>query len=356
MAGNRKNSVRILFFEVNSGNFGIKLAKSASLALVFGLVAGTAADADIKVNTKYYLLTDKKISAPENVALKCLIDKNTFGNNWLLYEVEAVKLSEDAAKFFLNYHYRLTAEPVLIRPIYPIYTQDDEIIHCDSSKIFFYFSGNAKIRFFPYSKNVYSCKTGKFKIIEAEIDDHRQMIAVGRAQISKYLFVWKNLPSDEMTLSEIEVKDLNDKPVSSGVYNALPKDSILQVYSEFDYRIVISQDGIVKKKLFIKAGKIFDIADIKFGTEIKILQGLDCIFSANYKRKEKGISLNDDELFLQLKRGRGRKIKTPHTLGSFISKLKNYPKIQGWLYKSIRTGFVNEESYRLFRQFILKEM
>ena len=311
-------------------------------------------DTDIKVNTKYYLLSDRNIFAPESVTIKLLIDKNTFGNKIFLYEVEAKELSEDAAKFFLSYHCRLTANPILIRPIYPVYTKDDDIIHCDSQKIFFYFSGNAKIRFFPPIKSSYSLKKDNFKVIESEVNERRQMIAVGRSQLLQYLFVWQDLPSAEMELPKVEVKDFSGKIIESGIYHKLPKNYVLQVFSEFDCHIVVSRDNIVKKRYFINAETIFDIPDINFDTEIKILQGLDCVWSAIYEHEEKGISLTDEELFLKLERGKGKKIKIPHTWGTLTNKLKNYPKVYNWLYKSIRTGFVNEESYFLFRQFILK--
>ena len=86
------------------------------------------------------MLSQRKIKIPKSITKQFVMCKNIFGVNWVLYEVEATKLSEEAAKFFLNHHCRLTANPISIIPLYPVYTQENDIIHCDVAKMFFYFS------------------------------------------------------------------------------------------------------------------------------------------------------------------------------------------------------------------------
>ena len=270
--------------------------------------------------------------------------------------MEATALSEEAAKFFLDYHCRLTAKPILISPIYPVYTQDDGIVYCDSKKVFVYFSGNAKIRFFPKTGNSVLLEEKNSKLIEVSCNERQKMVAAGRSQILQHFCIWKNLPSFEVQYPKIEIKDCNGKIISSGVYSTLPKNSTLQVYSEFDGQVIVSKNGITTEKLLIKAEKISNINNINLGTEIKVFHGLDCACKIIYQREEKGFAQSDIELFLRLERGKGTKIKVPHTWGTFADKLKNYPQVKSWLYKNIRAGFVNEESYLVFRQFILEEI
>lgn len=314
-------------------------------------------DADIKVSSKYYLLTTNQyIRSSESVKVEYLTCKNIFRDKWFLYEVEATKLSEEAAKFFLNYHCRLTANPISIIPIYPVNTQDDDVIYCDSRKIFVYFSGNAKIKFFPQTGNSILFEEKNSKLMEVICNERSKMVAVGRSQILQCLHFWKDLPGSEVKLPKLEVKDVNGKIIESGIYYRLPKNLILQVYAEFDAQIVVSENNDIKNKYFLKAEKFFDIFNIKFGTEIKIFQGLDCVWKGIYQREEKGILGSDTEVFLKLEHGKGKKIKVPHTWGSIANKLKNYPQVKCWLYKSIRAGFVSEESYLIFRQFILEAM
>ena len=312
-------------------------------------------DADVKVNSKYFLLTDEEIFfPPKSVKVKFLMDKHiSAGKNYFLYEVEAQELSEEAAKFFLKYHCRLTAKPVSIQPIYPVFTQADDIIHCNAPKMFFYFSGNAETRFFPSVRNSFLIQEKDLQIIEAEIIERPQMLAVGRLQLLQYLYLRKNLPTQEIELPKVEVKDLNNKTIKSGIYSKLPKNSTLQIYAEFDCQIIITKKNITTKKFFRKGEDFFVVKEINFDTEIKILCGLDCMWSAVFEREEKGNTQNDAELFLKLERGKGKQIKIPHTWGNFASRLKNFPQVKNWLYRSIRTGFVSEEAYFLFRKFIL---
>ena len=38
-----------------------------------------------------------------------------------------------------------------------------------------------------------------------------------------------------------------------------------------------------------------------------------------------------------------------------FERLEEYPRVTGWLRRSVRAGFVAEESYVLFRRFVLNE-
>ena len=308
-------------------------------------------DADVKVNSKYYLLTVEECSS-EDVQLKELIRKKS----WFLYEVEATELTEQTAKFFLKYHCRLTANPVSISPIYPVYTRNEDVVYCDAEKIFVYFAGNAKVKFFPQTVTSILLEEKNSKLIEVFCRESQNMTVAGRSQILQRLCIRKNSPTAEINFSKLEVKDFSGRIISSGVYHKLPENSTLQIYNEFDIHVVVAAGNVIEKKFFRKAETFFDISGIKFGTEIKIFQGLDCIWSISYERETKGIFKADDELYSKLERGKGKKIKIPHTLGSVSDKLKNYPKVKNWLYKNIRAGFVAEESYLLLRKHILGEL
>ena len=328
-----------------------KISGVNSQGTLFDVVTGKKIlnDADVKIETKYYLLTTSEIeNFVDGINVKFLF-KNF---NWRLYEIEAYRLSEEAAKFFLDYHCRLTDKPISIQPIYPVFTQYDDIIHCNASKMFIYFSGNAKIKFFPRAKNARLFKKNDTQIIEVELDERQKMIAAGRSQLLKYLYLWKDSPTQEIEMSKIEVTDSSGKIIKSGIYDKLPKNLRLQVQSEFDCKIIIRKNNVVERKFFKKDGDFY-IDDIKFGMDIKIFQGLDCVWSAIYKSKNKRNSQADEELFLKLERSKGAKIKIPHTWGNFADKLKDFPKVRNWLYNAIRAGFVNEDAYLLFRQFIL---
>ena len=133
------------------------------------------------------ITTNQYLCSSHSVSVEKLTFKNILGDGWNLYEIKANELSGDAAKFFLDYHCRLTADPISIQPIYPTCTQDDDIICCDSQKIFFCFSGNAKIRIFPQANSSLLFEEKNFKLVETVPSNNRRMIVAGRSQILRCL-------------------------------------------------------------------------------------------------------------------------------------------------------------------------
>lgn len=97
---------------------------------------------------------------------------------------------------------------------------------------------------------------------------------------------------------------------------------------------------------------IIEIENIHFGTEIKVMQGLDMVWSVRYKRKLRGVSSNDFEIVRRLKSFNGRLIPISHELGAVVNQLENYPKVKMWLYKKIRDGHMAEEAFRYFKHFV----
>lgn len=193
------------------------------------------------------------------------------------------------------------------------------------------------------------------RIMEVEVGAYPKFAAIGRSQPLERVIVWRGVSNVGVAVPRVEVKSMSGEIIIGGVYSKLPKDFRLRVFAEFDCRVIVRRKNITENK-FYDAKEFFDIPDIKFGTAIKIFQGLDCVWSAAYVREVKGISAADEELFLKLERGRGKKIPIPHTWGSFADKLKAYPKVQRWLYKALRAGSTPEDSFLLFRRFILEAL
>lgn len=101
-------------------------------------------------------------------------------------------------------------------------------------KCFFYFSGNSKVRIFPFSKKTCFSKENKFKLIETEFAERAQMIAAGRAELLQYAYIWQDLPNNEIEFPKLEVTDIKCKNISDGIAYILPKNSRLQVTAQFD--------------------------------------------------------------------------------------------------------------------------
>lgn len=313
-------------------------------------------DSDVRINKKYYLLTESNfISQPADVDIVPVAYKSVRNKISRLYAVQATAFMPSAANFFWNYGCRLAPKPISIKAIWPIYTTESDIIRHDSPTMFFYLSGDATAGFFPSARNSVLSDKNNGKLLKVECNTRQQIISIGHTQPSQYNYLWQGLPSSEITPPEVTVTDVSDNVIPGGISVDLPKNAILQVQVAFDVRVVISKNGILVNKIFIKADNRADINALSFGMEIKIFQGLDCVWEICYEHSKENFSQSDEDIYHLLKRGKGKSLKVPHTWGSLADKLSDYPKVKNWLYKIIRLGVVPEESYSVFRQFLLDD-
>ena len=100
-------------------------------------------DADVRLGKTYHLLRAGSAFSPSaSIRLKQVLSKYISGRYWHLYEVMANDFDESAAKFFLDFHCRLTDQPISLQPVWPIYTKSPYVIRHNRSEMFFYVSGN----------------------------------------------------------------------------------------------------------------------------------------------------------------------------------------------------------------------
>lgn len=307
-------------------------------------------DSDVRIGKQYYLmLATENYSKSSDVELRRICSKKFFDKIWNLYEIgEIRKLSESAAKFFLQFRCRLTNEPIDIQPLWPIHTTTPHLICHESSQLSFYFSGNAQITFFPTVKN------SKYQnnLIQILCNDRQQVVVAGRSHPLQYVYLWKGLPQNVTIPPQVKVTDITGNVISVGTHEKLPKKLSLQIQAEFDGYIRVYKQGMLTEKIFLKADTLVEVSNLNFGSELKISQGLDCIWAAKFELRQKFSLTTDEEIFSQLKRGKGKSIPVPHFWGSTVDKLKNLPKVKNWLYQSLRVGNVPEESYKQFQKFL----
>ncbi|MBQ9486923.1 MAG: hypothetical protein IJU91_03850 [Selenomonadaceae bacterium] len=316
-------------------------------------------DSDVKIDEVYYLLTTQNLelmNVPDDVAMSFKIKKYINGTTWRIYKISATAISEKAAKFFLGYHYRLTARTVSMQPIYPVFTNEPNVTRHDSSSVFFYFTGDFQPDVFPLTKSDRLFEHENAKLIKVNVKSSHQIVAARRRQTLEYMYLWRGLPADEVKLPAVTVTDILGNDIATGISYRLPKNFIMQIYTEFDGFVLVSENGVTVNKISLKEGFEIDISTLHFGMSVKIFQGLDCVFEIVFERQEENVSQDDEKLYALLERGTGRPIKIPHAWGNAEKFLASYPKVKSWLYKSIRAGFATEESFNIFRNFLLNEL
>lgn len=99
-------------------------------------------DADVVVGKCYYLLSTGCLDDIYNgISIKTVLKKSASWTTWYLSEVLVTDFTESAAEFFLNYHCRLTSEPISIQPIWPVYVQSPYIIQNSGETTWFHIRG-----------------------------------------------------------------------------------------------------------------------------------------------------------------------------------------------------------------------
>ena len=316
-------------------------------------------DSDVRSDKQYYLLTTQGLNdVPGSVEVARLMRRSVGGRRRLLYGVKARALTLEAAKFFLRYRCRLTDKPIAIRVLHPLYMLDDRIVLHDARKCFVYVEGNApKFGVFPQTPRRILLSAASGKLIEVDCNERQQLLAAGRMQPLRCIYLRREMPTFEFDMPKVEVTDVaGDRIVEGvdGVLHVLPRDRVLRLRAEFDGYVELERDEYVEDRIELRADEPIDVIGIGFGLTIKIFVGLDCVRVLRYERASND-SASDEETYRRLERGRGRLIAISHGCGSLVDRLKDYPLVAGWLRKTIRAGLARSGAWEEFRRFVLNK-
>ena len=102
-------------------------------------------------------------------------------------------------QIFLQFRCRLTNDPIDIQPLWPIHTTTPHLICHESSWLNFYFSGNARIKYFPSAKN-FELQNNLIQIL---CNDRQQVVVAGRSHPLQYVYLWKGLPQNVTTSPQV---------------------------------------------------------------------------------------------------------------------------------------------------------
>lgn len=291
-------------------------------------------DADVVAGHDYYLLTECPVHE-KYVRLIC----ETSAPRWYVYDVCA-NFDGDAAKFFLNYHCRLTEKPADIIPVWPVYVKKPYLLYHCSDKVSFFLSGYANPAVYP-AANIE--KYGK--VFTVNCKERQQIIAAGRVKVLRYIYLWKDALNYQSDIPQVTVTDSSGEILQDGEHSKLPKNRIIRVKTPFDGYALKLKDGLTVERYEISAGKITEIDGIKAGFCVEIYQGLDLVWQAHYVRADS--ESYDDELYHTLKMCRGDSVVIPHSIGALSARMNDYPMTKNFLYACIRNGRISRRAYNI---------
>lgn len=307
-------------------------------------------DADVQVGKEYYLLTKSKLHGyGKHIHTTQICSINFFGENWRLYEIIADTFNEQTARFFLDYHCRLTEHPIKLYPLWPRYIEAPYLILHKDNNIKMFFQGDAKTKLFPI-KPIDERVLGNALLLHFQSSERQQMISAGRSKVLKYVYLWKNDLDYVAKEPLVEVKDIENNIWISGEQNILPKNNKLVVIAPMDGEIILKREKEIINKYKLMSNQKVVIDEIFYGVTVEILQGLDCVWRGQYLKKYNSKIEEEQELLKELQKATGRLISIPHTIGSLANKMEKYPEIKKWLYKKIRSGYIEEKAWKLLKK------
>lgn len=314
-------------------------------------------DADVMLGTPYYLITKNNIrDRYSDVKIIKVMDTR---NNWHIYEIQATQLTNEAAKFFLNYHARLTDKPSILIPVWPPCVQRPHILLHNVRDLAFLHIGNSEAKIFPTSYLPHESvdNVNNVSFVSLKCSGRQQLISIGRTNILRYMYLWESVLKQRTPFPSIRVTDVSGNDLEDNEFDTLPKYSSLAVRTLYDGYIEIIENDMTCVHLDLSADKALEIDSLRLGQSVRIYQGLDCIREITFLRHHVRIGPNESDniLFNKLSQYDGfKQIPVPHSLGAIVNKMHDMPKTNKWLRAKIRKQLIPEKAILIIKGYIEK--
>ena len=310
-------------------------------------------DADVEVGKRYYLLKVNRLyyhSIHINVQEVC--SKSISWDNWYIYEVKANNFGEDAAKFFLEYHCRLTESPIELQPVWPLYVEQPYAIKHSKEYMTIHVKGIGDTHVFPWTEMRKFENVSNGYVMEITCRERQQLMSVGRAKAIEYLYFWKEKIDQSVSYPEAFVKDIDGNEISLGIHHNLPRQGTIRVSVKFDGVLYQYRDRVLIDEQNLRAGTLTEITNITWNTNLRVYVGNDKVTEFEFVHDNRQPSLDEKAVIRRLERMREDNIAISHTTGNLVCCLKKYPLLKRWLYQKIREGTINRNAYRELQKIV----
>ncbi len=314
-------------------------------------------DADVEIDKEYYLLKRGCLDSGSCSSLRIqkITQKQFDRETWTLYVVTASVFNEEAAKFYLDFHCRLTYCPVSLQPVWPLFVEGNYVLKHSQNSMYMLVKGNtADIQTFPSTevnqlyRNV--SQSDQLKLYEITCFSRQQLVSVGRTQALQYTYFWKEPLDNIGVFPEVSVTDLLGSEVAPGETNNLPHNKTLCFKSTYDAEIIIFYKNRIIDKRKLPSGKQIEIDRLAYGVSVQVVIGLDIVWEIDIKKQQPFATKDEVELLKRIVNVSGAPIPVPHSLRNIMVGMDHYPQICQWIRKCIQDGTINEQSYRRLQE------
>lgn len=292
------------------------------------------------------------MKAYNGITIREILQKRTGWETWSLYEIYAAEFNEAAARFYLDFHCRLTEHPVSLHPVWPLFIEGNYVIKHNQNNMYMLVEGNVSaVKTFPsVALRQLSHNSSQTRLYEVSCAGRQQLISAGRTRALQYTYLWRE-PLDQMGIvPKVSVTDLTGADVASGETNVLPHSKTLRIKSSFDGELIISNKSHLVDKRKITADKYTELDGLAFGISIQIMIGFDVVWQINFK-KQRSVRINEDvEMLKHITSVSGVTIPAPHSLRNILAGMRSYPTICRWIRMCIKNDVIDEQAYRRLQE------
>lgn len=306
-------------------------------------------DSDVCLGKRYFLLKARQVfDRITGVSIREIVKFSIQYSTWHLYEVYAEELTEEAARFFLDYHCRLTEKPGALQVIWPTYIEEQKLIKYNDNSVMIYVTGYPTTRVFP-TATIRNYEVPNGRVLEAFLNERQQLISAGRTKALEYVYFWKEPLQQSEDESQVNVVDAAGSSVIAGDTDDLPDGKSLCITVPFDGKAEVRSQGCIIDKRQLHAEQKCIIENITFGSEIRVYVGLDCVWKAAFIRKQNSANKSEELLLNRVRSAGGKEIVIPHSIAGIALSIRSYPLLRQWLFGCIRKGTMPEKAYKLLR-------
>lgn len=298
-------------------------------------------DADVQIRHTYYLLRRGGIGSHSDIDIERICERRDGLSVWYIYKVTAERLTKLADRFFNQYGCRLTENPVMLFPVWPVYVDAPYILRHFGNEMVFYLQGHkVEAKPFPEAKlQTISCTNSEDEhVLYLECHGRQQLLSSGRMRVLKYTYLWKDSLDKCSEAPEITVTPLEQWGI--------------RVEAPFDGQIVLERRGRTIDKVFLKSGIPAEVR-IQHSCEVKIYQGLDLVWFERYEMRN--TSSNDAGFVRRLEECAGPLRTIPHSIGAVAARMPDNPELKNWLRKKIRHGQMPESAYQMLIRHVMEK-
>ena len=311
-------------------------------------------DADVEIGREYYLLKRGYIyrASCKNVQIQEVTKKQFGWETWTLYVVSVSVYDENTARFYLDFHCRLTDCPVSLQPVWPLFVEGNYLVKHNQSNMYVFVEGNiTSVKTFPaVSIQKLSSNTSRQYLYKIFCSSRQQLISAGRTRVLQYTNFWKE-PLNQIGLHpDILVTDSMGCEVTPGETDILPHNKTLRFMSLFDGELILSRNNRIVNKQKVCSDKQIELEGLSYGMSVQVVIGLDVIWQIDFKKRQP-IAIDDESVLLgQISISSGRQIPIPHALRNILISMNCYPKIDQWIRKCLKRGTIDEQAYRRLQE------